>query len=54
MNMEVTITKIKKRDGREVDFAIEKIINAIGKAFKSQGLKLPEESLSTDIFESVN
>ena len=36
-----------------MDFTIEKITNAIGKAFKSQGLKLPEESLSSDILNRL-
>ena len=40
------LTKIIKRDGREVDFSVEKIANAIFKAAQSMGGKDYEESLT--------
>ena len=40
------LTKIIKRDGREVNFSIEKIANAIFKAAQSMGGKDYEESLA--------
>ena len=39
------ITKIRKRDGREVPFNVEKIANAIFKAAQSVGGNNYEESL---------
>ncbi|NLB42363.1 MAG: anaerobic ribonucleoside triphosphate reductase, partial [Clostridiales bacterium] len=40
------ITKIRKRDGREVPFNIEKIANAILKAINATGEKNYDDSLS--------
>lgn len=43
--------KVKKRNGKIVDFNSEKIINAIRKAFEAAGV--PEESYTTDITSDI-
>ena len=45
MNPEISITKIRKRDGSEVSFDMAKISKVIGKAFEATGKPAPDEDL---------
>ncbi len=50
-------TKIRKRDGKEVNFEVKKISSAMRKAFFALGVPIPEEklqALSDSVLESIS